>query len=208
MSPLAAQWGMVRGEYFCVCWSGGVLFSAGHRVPKGRRLCRYRSQDWEPDWMEQGWNCCQGFTYTGKRINQSGQTGSRSPWDYLRLKCGIDLRTNPDLSEEILQSDCFFFFLISLFLTALGLHCSEWAFSSCGEQGLLSRCDVPASHCGGFSGCRAQALGLTSSAVAVHRLSCPAAGEIFPGPEMEPVSSALAGGFLTTQPPGKPMTVF
>ena len=24
-----------------------------------------------------------------------------------------------------------------LFLAALGLHCCEWAFSSCGEQGLL-----------------------------------------------------------------------
>ena len=182
------------------------MFSAGHQVPKGRRLCRYRSQDWEPDWMEWGWNCYQGLTYTGKRSKQRRQTGSRSPWDHLRPKCGIDLRINPDLSEKILQSDCVCFFF-SLFLTALGLHCSEWAFSSCGEQGLLSRCGVLPSHCGGFSGCRAQALELTSSAVAVQRLSCLAACEIFPGPEMEPVSSALAGGFLTTQPLGKPMTV-
>lgn len=101
----------VRGEYFCVCWSGGGVVQCWAPVPMGRRLCRWRSQDWEPDWMEQWWNRCQGFTYTGKRSNQSGQTGSRSPWDHLRLKCGIDLRTNPDLSEEILQSElCFFFF--------------------------------------------------------------------------------------------------
>ena len=30
-----------------------------------------------------------------------------------------------------------FFFNLILFLAALGPRCSEWAFSSCGEQGLL-----------------------------------------------------------------------
>ena len=43
-----------------------------------------------------------------------------------------------------------------LFLVALGLRCCMQAFSSCGEQGLLSR-DALASHCSGFS-CRPQAL--------------------------------------------------
>ena len=33
-----------------------------------------------------------------------------------------------------------------LFLAAQGLHCCLWAFSSCGEQGLLSRCHEGASH--------------------------------------------------------------
>ena len=38
-----------------------------------------------------------------------------------------------------------------------------------------------------------------------HRLSCSAAGMWdLPGPGLEPVSPALAGGFLTTAPPGKP----
>ena len=32
---------------------------------------------------------------------------------------------------------CFFFFKINLFLAALGLGCCAWAFSSCGEWGLL-----------------------------------------------------------------------
>ena len=41
----------------------------------------------------------------------------------------------------------------------LGLHCCSWAFSSCGEQGLLSSFGARASHCSGFSCCRAQALG-------------------------------------------------
>ena len=56
----------------------------------------------------------------------------------------------------------FFKNLISLFLAAVGHHCYTWALSSCGEQ---------ASHRGGFSGCRAWALGVRASAVAAHRLS-------------------------------------
>ena len=35
---------------------------------------------------------------------------------------------------------CLFFFVnlfIYLFLAVLGLHCCTWAFSSCGERGLL-----------------------------------------------------------------------
>ena len=42
-------------------------------------------------------------------------------------------------------------------LAVLGLRCCAWAFSSCGEQGLLARCRVRASHCGVF--CRTWALG-------------------------------------------------
>ena len=38
----------------------------------------------------------------------------------------IQVRSNP--------RNFFFFFF---FLAALGLHCCAWAFSSCGEQGLL-----------------------------------------------------------------------
>ena len=39
------------------------------------------------------------------------------------------------------------------------------------------------------------------SVVVAHRLSCGMWG--LPGPGLEPVSPALAGGFLTTVPPGK-----
>ena len=44
------------------------------------------------------------------------------------------------------------------------------------------------------------------SVVVVHWLSCSAACGMWdlPGPGLEPVSPALAGGFLTTGPPGKP----
>ena len=35
------------------------------------------------------------------------------------------------------QNLSFFFFLMYLFLAALGLRCCTWAFSGCGERGLL-----------------------------------------------------------------------
>ena len=46
--------------------------------------------------------------------------------------------------------------IIYLFLAVLGLYCCVQAFSSCGSR---------ASHCGGFSFCRARALGTWASAV-------------------------------------------
>ena len=64
--------------------------------------------------------------------------------------------------ESFLLSLVFVLFLAALglfvlFSAALGLRCCAWAFSNCGEQGLLSNCGVGASHCGGFSHYRAQA---------------------------------------------------
>ena len=47
-------------------------------------------------------------------------------------------------------------------LAVLGLCCCVQAFSRCGERGPLSCCGVRASHCDGFSGCGAQALGCAS----------------------------------------------
>ena len=62
-----------------------------------------------------------------------------------------------------------FIYLINLFLAALGLHCCTWAFSSCGERGLLFI--ARASHCSGFSCCRARALGAQASVVVARGLS-------------------------------------
>ena len=100
-----------------------------------------------------------------------------------------------------------FFFIyrfIYLFLAALGLCCG-----------------ARASHCGGFSG-GARALGTQALVVVARRLSscgsqalerrlssCGAQASLLrsvwnlPGPGLEPVSSALAGRFLTTAPPEK-----
>ena len=48
-------------------------------------------------------------------------------------------------------------------MVVLGLRCYAWAFSSCGEWGLLSSCEAWASHCGGFLCCQVQALELRLS---------------------------------------------
>ena len=80
-----------------------------------------------------------------------------------------------------------------------------------------------ASHCGGFSCCRAPALGARASAVVAHGLSscssraagqglngCSARAWLprgmwdLPRSGIEPVSPALAGGFFTTEPSRKP----
>ena len=47
-----------------------------------------------------------------------------------------------------------FSFLFIIFLVVLGLSCSGRAFSSCGEQGLLSTCRAWSSPCRDFSCCR------------------------------------------------------
>ena len=87
-------------------------------------------------------------------------------------------------------------------MAASGLRCWAWAFSSCGEQRLL------------FVAVRGLLLAV-ASLVAEHRLqtrrlsSCGARAQLLrsmwdlPGPGPEHVSPALAGGFLTTAPPGK-----
>ena len=55
-----------------------------------------------------------------------------------------------------------------------------------------------------LSSCGLQAPGRVGSVVVVHGLSCPTACWILvPWPGIEPVSPELAGGFLTTAPPGK-----
>ena len=117
----------------------------------------------------------------------------------------------------------FFFNFIYLLLATLGLRCCARAFSSCGERGLLFRCGSRASHCSGFSCCGARAPGAWAPVVVARGLSscgsqalerrlssCGSWAELLrgmrylPGPGLEPVSPALAGGFLTTAPPGKP----
>ena len=96
-------------------------------------------------------------------------------------------------------------------------------FCSCGERGLLSSRGAQASHCSGFSRCRARALGDWASVVVTHGLrSCSsqalehglsgygAQAYLLRGtwdlsrPGIEPISPALAGGFFTTEPPAKP----
>ena len=54
----------------------------------------------------------------------------------------------------------FLFFLVYLFLAALGLRCCAWALLGCSKRVLQSSCAAQASRWGDFSCCRAWALGL------------------------------------------------
>ena len=99
------------------------------------------------------------------------------------------------------------------------LHAS---FLQLRRAGVTLHCRMRASHCGGFSCCRTRALGASGLVVVVCGLSscgswalecrlssCGARAQLLcgmwdlPGPGSERMSPALAGGFLTTAPPGK-----
>ena len=88
-------------------------------------------------------------------------------------------------------------------MAVLGLRFCARAFSSCGKRGpLLIAVRGP--------------LTIAASLVTEHRLqtrrlsSCGSRAQLLrgmwdlPSPGLEPVSPALAGGFSTTAPPGKP----
>ena len=109
-----------------------------------------------------------------------------------------------------------FLFIIHLFI----YFCLCWVFIAVcvfslqlRRAGTTLRCGEWASHCGGFSCCGAWALGAWASVVVARGLSsCGTRAQLLrdmwnlPGPGLEPMSPALAGGFLTTVPPGKPVT--
>ena len=85
-------------------------------------------------------------------------------------------------------------------------------FSSCGEWELLFSSGVWASHCGAFSCCRAWAPGTWAQwlprAGTEYRLSSHGVGGWLwdlSASGIEPKSPALAGGFLPTVSPGKPL---
>ena len=99
-------------------------------------------------------------------------------------------------------------------MAVLGLPCCT-GFSPCGEQGLLSSCGVKASPCGGFSWCRAQALGHTGSvaeaprlwgtdSVAVHGFNCTTACGIFPDQGLSLCLLHWQADSFTSESPGKP----
>ena len=94
------------------------------------------------------------------------------------------------------------------------------------QAGATLCCSAWASHCGGFSCCGARVLGARTSVVVARGLSscgswalelrlssCGARAQLLrsrwdlPRPGLEPVSPALAGRFLTTAPPGKPLNI-
>ena len=80
---------------------------------------------------------------------------------------------------------------------------AAWVFSSCGKQGLLSSCDVQASHCGGFSCGRVQALGHVGISHCGTQSQSPRGMWDLLGQGIELMFLALAGGLLTTGPPAQ-----
>ena len=75
-------------------------------------------------------------------------------------------------------------------------------FPTCSEWGLLSSV-----VCGDFSCCGAQALGCVGFSICAAGAHCSAASSVLicsSIPGIEPTCPALAGGFFTTEPPGKP----
>ena len=95
-----------------------------------------------------------------------------------------------------------FIFIYFLFLAALGLHCSA-GLSLVAESGGYSSL-----RCAGFS--LRWLLQLQSTGSRRRGFSsCGARAQLLrsmwdlPGPGLEPMSPASAGGFLTTAPPGK-----
>ena len=98
---------------------------------------------------------------------------------------------------------------IYLFMAALGLHCSGQVFSSFSKWGLLSSCDVQASHCCGLSCCRAQALGHAGfSSWAIQAELLQGRQGLPHGPGIRPVPPALASGFLTFDHQASPSPSF
>ena len=101
-----------------------------------------------------------------------------------------------------------FIYLFIFFLAVLGLRFCARAFPTCGKRGPL------------FIAVRGPLI-IAASLVAEHRLqtrrlsSCGSRAQLLrgmwhlPGPGLEPMSPASAGGFSTTAPPGKsPRSIF
>ena len=118
---------------------------------------------------------------------------------------------------------CLFVCFIYLFIFGcVGSSLLRAGFLQLRQAGATLHCGAQVSHCGGFSCCGAWALGTWASVAAAHRLSscgsqalerrlssCGTWAQLLrsmwdlPRAGFEPVSPVLAGGFLTTAPPGK-----
>ena len=115
------------------------------------------------------------------------------------------------MSSHYKDSVSWTFKISTYLLAALGLRWSAWAFSNCGERGLLSSCSVQASHSSssswgaqamgeGFSSCGAQAQQLR------HRLSRPTACGILPDQRSNPWLLHWKAESQPLDPQGSPQT--
>ena len=89
-----------------------------------------------------------------------------------------------------------------LFLAVLGLRWFVWAFSSCGEQGLLFAVVHGCLNAVGSLAAERGLQGAWASVFAALRLSCCRMWDL-PWAGTEPVSPTLGGRLLSSAPPGK-----
>ena len=147
---------------------------------------------------------------------------------FQRMSLLLMLEAMSPFSDLLALGVCLFLFFINLFIYLFIFGCVGSSLLCTGflqlrRAGVTIPCSVRASHCNGFSCCRARAPGMRASVVVACGLSscglqalerrlssCCTRAQLLrgmwdlPGPGLEPVSPALAGGFLTTAPPGKP----
>ena len=153
---------------------------------------------------------------------QSRENRQTSQGQFIRWKVWRDQTTAWKLtpmcvSSEILHFLYFFFFVLFIlfsilftyyFLVALVFVAAQSILKS-QRAGATLHCSVQASHCSGNSCCRTQALSMDSVILAHGQVHCGTAASLLwgmwnlPRPGIEPVSLALAGGFLSTVPPGE-----
>ena len=157
-------------------------------------------------------SCTFNLSERGRNLTCGGNTRSR-----VREKVGKD---NYTIIKQLFQLKklfyLFYFWLCWVFVAARGL---SLVATSRGYP--LSRCmgfslqwllllQSMGSRRAGFSSCGMQAQQLWLAALERRLSSCGARAQLLrcmwdvPGPRLEPVSPALAGGFLTTAPPGEP----
>ena len=96
-----------------------------------------------------------------------------------------------------------FIYFIYFIFSCIGSLLLHAGFLQLWRAGATVRCGAWASHCGGFTCCRARAVGVQASVVAARGLSsCGARAQLFcgmwdlPGPGLEPMSPAFAGRFF------------
>ena len=128
----------------------------------------------------------------------------------LRNKKHVRLQEGNFFLKETVTTALFLLFYFLKFFGCVGSSLLHAGFLQLHQAGATLRCGARASHCGAFSCCRAWTLGARASVVVSRGLSsCGTWAQLLhgtwdlPGPEIEPVFPALAGGFLTTAPPGK-----
>ena len=180
----------------CLCKGFLQLRRAGATLHHGARASHYC-----------GLSCC-GAQAPDVQAQQLWLTGLVAPWhvgsSQTRARNHVPCIGRRTLNHcATREAPSYFYLFIYLFLAVLGLRVCARALSSCGERvPLLIAVRRP--------------LTVMASLVAEHSLqtrrlsSCGSQAQLLrgmwdlPRPGLEPASPALAGGFSTTAPPGKP----